>query len=69
MTKENILIQEARLMEMSIAQLSTKIGVSDTVIRRWMNPKTNSRPMPHMVGKLRELGFSDKAIANPHKDI
>lgn len=67
--KENILKREARLLEMSIPQLATKAGISATVIRRWMDPKSNSRPQPYMVGKLREIGISDKAIANPSKEV
>jgi transcriptional regulator with XRE-family HTH domain len=64
---ENILKKEARLKGMTIERLATKLGISRQTISNWISGKF--RPSADMVLKLRVAGISDKAIANPSKEV
>lgn len=65
--KKNIFKEEARDLGLTMGRVGVKIGVSNKTLTQWVNGVC--RPRPENVLKLKDLGFSQKAIANPSKEV
>ncbi len=65
--KMNIFKEEARDLGLTLGRVGVLIGVSNKTITQWVNGVC--RPRPGNVLKLKELGFSQKAIANPSREV